>query len=72
MNPTVGELLLAGNGTVRMTTGQDPASWAAEVVEIALALREGRQPDAYLHHVPGPRFSHDAPAPVQEYLNRHS
>jgi sugar transport system substrate-binding protein len=72
MNPTVGELLLAGDGTVRMTTGQDPAAWAAEVVEIALALRDGRQPAEYLHYVPGPPFSHDAAAPVQQYLSRHS
>jgi ABC-type sugar transport system substrate-binding protein len=68
MNPTVGELLLAEDATVRMTTGQDPASWAEEVVEIALALRDGRQPAEYLHHVPGPRFSHDDPAPVRHYL----
>ncbi|MGP4109466.1 sugar ABC transporter substrate-binding protein [Streptomyces sp. 4N509B] len=72
MNPAVGELLLADDGTVRMTTGQDPASWAAEVVEIALVLRDGGRPADHLHHVPGPLFSHDDPAPVQQYLNRHS
>ncbi|MDT0341947.1 substrate-binding domain-containing protein [Streptomyces litchfieldiae] len=72
MNPTVGELLLSDDGTVRMTTGQDPASWAAEVVEITVALREGRRPATYLHNIPGPRFRHDDPGPVQQYLALHS
>ncbi|SEG91532.1 simple sugar transport system substrate-binding protein [Thermomonospora echinospora] len=72
MNPTVAGLLLAPDGVVQGTIGQDAASWATEVVEIADAIRNGRDTGPFHHYTPGPGFSHDDPGPVRQYLQTQS
>ncbi|MCG5221004.1 substrate-binding domain-containing protein [Streptosporangium soli] len=69
INPTVGQLLLAGDGTVRHTTGQDAASWAAEVIKVADALRSGASTGGFDHFTAGPTYTHDDPEPVRRYLS---
>ncbi|NIH82283.1 sugar ABC transporter substrate-binding protein [Amycolatopsis viridis] len=72
INPTVGQLLLDPAGTVVETTGQDAASWAGEVIKIAEQIHSGQNTGPYEHYTPGPAFTHDNPAPVQEYLATHA
>lgn len=69
INPTVAHLLLAGDGTVRETTGQDAASWANEVVKVAKALQSGAGTGQFEHFTPGPVYSFEDPEAVRRYLS---
>ncbi|TDD11162.1 sugar ABC transporter substrate-binding protein [Nonomuraea diastatica] len=69
INPTVAHLLLAGDGTVWETTGQDAASWANEVVKVAKALRSGAGTGQFEHFTPGPVYSSEDPEAVRRYLS---
>lgn len=68
INPTVGQLLLEPDRTVRMVAGQAAEEWAREAVRVAQAIRDGEDPGDFEHFVPGPVYSADDPAAVREYL----
>jgi ABC-type sugar transport system substrate-binding protein len=68
INPTVAQLLLEPDRTVRMVTGQAAEEWAREAVRVAQAIRDGEDTGGYEHFTPGPVYTADDPAAVQDYL----
>jgi len=73
INPTVADLLLNPDGTVRQVTGQDAKSWALEAIKVAEAIRDARDSGSYYHFTPGPNFTSSDPGPIKQYrASRHS
>lgn len=68
INPTVAQLLLDQNAIVKFTTGQDAAAWADEVVNVAQAIRDGKDHGDFMHFTPAPTFSRDDVEAVNAYL----
>lgn len=71
INPTVAQLLLNKDKTVRQVTGQAAEEWAREAVRVASAIRDGEDPGEFNHFTPGPTYTGDDRGPVQEYLDAH-
>jgi ABC-type sugar transport system substrate-binding protein len=68
INPTVAQLLLDQNAIVKFTTGQDAAAWADEVVNVAQAIRDGKDSGDFMHFTPAPTFSREDVEAVNAYL----
>lgn len=71
INPTVAQLLLNKDKTVRQVTGQAAEEWAREAVRVAGLIRDGKSVGDYNHFTPGPAYSYDEPEPIQAYLDSH-